>query len=339
MSIQRVGIIGTGAWGTTFAQVLADAGREVIMWGRNEETVAQIQSGSNQRYLPGIRLSPKITATTARSKVATDVDLLVVVLPTQVIRETLEPFQGLISPETPILSLSKGLERNSLKLVTDIISEAATVELYRVAALSGPNLSREIIEKHPTATVVASSSEDLASEIAEACHNSYFRPYVSTDLVGVEVAGATKNVIAVAVGAAEGMGWGSNTRTTLITRGLAEMTRFGIALGAHPDTFAGLAGMGDLIATCSSKLSRNFSFGYRMGQGMSKEEAKALSVGVVEGAATARPLVRQARKLGVDMPISEAVSAVINDGADLFEMSRALLDRPRKRDGWRIHLV
>lgn len=339
MSIQRVGIIGTGAWGTTFAQVLADAGRDVIMWGRNEEIVGQIQSGSNQRYLPGIRLSPKITATTDRSEVTTDVDLLVVVLPTQVIRETLEPFRDLISPETPILSLSKGLERGTLKLVTDVISEAAGVELYRVAALSGPNLSREIIEKHPTATVVASTSEDLAAEIAEACHNSYFRPYVSTDLVGVEVAGATKNVIAVAVGAAEGMGWGSNTRTTLITRGLAEMTRFGIALGAHPDTFAGLAGMGDLIATCSSKLSRNFSFGFRMGQGLSKEEAQALSIGVVEGAATAGPLVRQARKLGVDMPISEAVSAVINEGADLTATGRELLDRPRKRDGWRDRLV
>lgn len=339
MSIQRVGIIGTGAWGTTFAQVLADAGRDVIMWGRNEEIVGQIRSGSNQRYLPGIRLSPKITATTDRSEVTTDVDLLVVVLPTQVIRETLEPFRDLISPETPILSLSKGLERGTLKLVTDVISEAAGVELYRVAALSGPNLSREIIEKHPTATVVASTSEDLAAEIAEACHNSYFRPYVSTDLVGVEVAGATKNVIAVAVGAAEGMGWGSNTRTTLITRGLAEMTRFGIALGAHPDTFAGLAGMGDLIATCSSKLSRNFSFGFRMGQGLSKEEAQALSIGVVEGAATAGPLVRQARKLGVDMPISEAVSAVINEGADLTATGRELLDRPRKRDGWRDRLV
>ncbi|MDO5049703.1 MAG: NAD(P)H-dependent glycerol-3-phosphate dehydrogenase [Actinomycetaceae bacterium] len=339
MSIQRVGIIGTGAWGTTFAQVLADAGRDVIMWGRSVETVAQIQSGSNQRYLPGIRLSPQITATTDRSAVTTGVDLIVVVLPTQVIRETLTPFRDLISPETPILSLSKGLERDSLKLVTNIISEAASVELYRIAALSGPNLSREIIEKHPTATVVAANNEDLAAEIAQACHNPYFRPYVSTDLTGVEVAGATKNVIAVAVGAAEGMGWGSNTRTTLITRGLAEMTRFGIALGAHPDTFSGLAGMGDLIATCSSKLSRNFSFGYRVGQGMSLDEAYALSVGVVEGAATAGPLVRQAEKLGVDMPISKAVSSVINEGASVEDIGKLLLGRPRKRDGWRIRLV
>lgn len=339
MSIQRVAIIGTGAWGTTFAQVLADSGREVIMWGRNPATVDQINSGINQRYLPGIRLSSKISASTDRETVVSNVDLIVVALPTQSIRKTLEPFAPFIPQDTPVLSLSKGIEQGTFKLVTDIISEAAQVEPYRIAALSGPNLSREIIEKHPTATVVAATDEALAASIAEACHNKYFRPYVSTDIVGTEVAGATKNVIAVAVGAAEGMGWGSNTRTTLITRGLAEMTRLGIAMGAHPDTFAGLAGMGDLIATCSSKLSRNYSFGFRMGQGMTAEEATELSVGVVEGAATARPLVRHARKLGVDMPISEAVAAVLVDGQSIQDMGKALLSRPRKKDGWRIQLV
>ncbi|MDO5034158.1 MAG: NAD(P)H-dependent glycerol-3-phosphate dehydrogenase [Actinomycetaceae bacterium] len=339
MAIQRVGIIGTGAWGTTFAQVLADAGREVIMWGRSPEVVAQIKSGTNQRYLPGIRLSPRITATMDKAEAVQGVDLIVVVLPTQVIRETLETFRPLIDSQTPVLSLSKGVERESMELVTTVISQAAGVEQYRIAALSGPNLSREIIEKQPTATVVAARDENLGAEIAMACHNPYFRPYVSTDLVGVEVAGATKNVIALAVGAAEGMGWGQNTRTTLITRGLAEMTRMGIALGAHPDTFAGLAGMGDLIATCSSKLSRNFMFGYRLGQGMGIEEATELSLGVVEGAATAGPLVESAHKLGVDMPISEAVSGVINHGEAVVDMGQRLLDRPRKRDGWRIHLV
>lgn len=339
MSISRVGIIGTGAWGTTFAQVLADAGREVIMWGRSDEVVAQIRSGVNQRYLPGVRLSPRITATTDRAKVVQGVDLIVVVIPTQVIRKTLADFKPLIDPETPVLSLSKGVEGESMQLVTDVISQAAGVEAYRIAALSGPNLSGEIIEKQPTATVIAARDEALGAEIAKACHNPYFRPYVSTDLVGVEVAGAVKNVIALAVGGSEGMGWGANTRSTLITRGLAEMTRMGIALGAHPDTFAGLSGMGDLIATCSSKLSRNYSFGYRLGQGMSIEEATQLSLGVVEGAATAGPLVKSAENLGVDMPISKGVSDVINEGKSIEEMGQSLLDRPRKRDGWRVQLI
>lgn len=260
-------ILGTGAWGTTFAQVLAHAGRTVTMWGRNRETVKQINGGSNDKYLPGRRLCHTISATTDPASAVADADLVVVALPTQTIRGTLAQFRPVISEGTPVLSLAKGLEDGSNKLVTDIISESLGIGADQLAALSGPNLASEIIECQPTATVIASENEQIGSAIAQACHNAYFRPYLSTDLIGCEIAGATKNVIAVAVGAAEGLGWGANTRTTLITRGLAEMTRFGIALGARPDTFAGLAGMGDLIATCSSKLSRNYSFGYRIGQG------------------------------------------------------------------------
>lgn len=339
MSILRVAILGTGAWGTTFAQVLAHAGRTVTMWGRNAETVQQINAGANEKYLPGLRLSHGIDATTDPAEAIAGTDLVVVALPTQTIRPTLAQFRPLMSRGTPVLSLAKGLEDGSNKLVTDIISESLGIGVDQLAALSGPNLAREIIECQPTATVIASENEEIGSAIAQACHNEYFRPYLSTDLIGCEIAGATKNVIAVAVGAAEGLGWGANTRTTLITRGLAEMTRFGIALGARPDTFAGLAGMGDLVATCSSKLSRNYSFGFRIGQGKSVDEAFALSTGVVEGAKTALPLTQHAHSLGVDVPIAEAVASVLADGETVEAMGKRLLGRPRKKDGWQIELI
>ena len=227
----------------------------------------------------------------------------------------------------------------TLKRVDEIIADASGVPHSRIAVLSGPNLSREIAERQPTATVVASTDVELAKEIARTCHNSYFRPYVSADVVGTEMAGATKNVIAVAIGAAEGMGLGINTRSTLITRGLAEMTRLGTALGADPATFAGLSGIGDLVATCSSRLSRNFSLGHRLGSGMNLDEAMALSPGVVEGVASAGPILQVAASVGVDMPITSAVVEVVEGRATIADMGRMLLARPQKMDGWKIELV
>ncbi|MDO5719282.1 MAG: NAD(P)H-dependent glycerol-3-phosphate dehydrogenase [Actinomycetaceae bacterium] len=339
MTIAAVSVLGTGAWGTTFAQVLAHAGRTVTMWGRNPQTVEQINSGSNARYLPGIRLAETIRATTDPQLAIDGADLVVVALPTQTIRSTLPQFRALATCPVPILSLAKGLEDGTNKLVTDVITESLGVDIEQVAALSGPNLAREIIECQPTATVIAAENESVGAAIAEACHNEYFRPYLTTDLIGCEIAGATKNVIAVAVGASEGLGWGANTRTTLITRGLAEMTRYGIARGARAETFAGLAGMGDLIATCSSKLSRNYSFGYRIGQGKTVEQAYALSTGVVEGAKTAMPLTQHARSLCVDVPIAEAVADVLSGEETIATMGKRLLGRPRKKDGWAIELI
>lgn len=309
------------------------------MWGRNSRTVEQINSGSNARYLPGIRLADTIRATTDPKAATAGADLVVIALPTQTIRDTLSQFQSITAATVPVLSLAKGLEDGTNKLVTDVITESLGIGVELVAALSGPNLAREIIECQPTATVIASENEVVGAAIAEACHNEYFRPYLTTDLIGCEIAGATKNVIAVAVGASEGLGWGANTRTTLITRGLAEMTRYGIARGARPDTFAGLAGMGDLIATCSSKLSRNYSFGYRIGQGATVEQAYALSTGVVEGAKTAVPLTQHARSLSVDVPIAEAVAAVLSGDETISTMGKRLLGRPRKKDGWEIELI
>ena len=339
MSMTTAAVLGTGAWGTTFAQVLADAGVEVTMWGRNADTVSFINGRENPSYLPGITLSERISATSDIADAVEGKPLVVVAVPVKVVRRTLESARDYLAPEVVLLSLAKGLELGTLRRVDEIIADASGVPGRRIAVLSGPNLSREIADRQPTATVVASGDVELAKEIARTCHNPYFRPYVSTDVVGTEMAGATKNVIAVAIGAAEGMGLGLNTRSTLITRGLAEMTRLGTALGADPATFAGLSGIGDLVATCSSRLSRNFSLGHRLGSGMSMAEAMALSPGVVEGVASAGPILQVAASVGVDMPITGAVVEVVEGRATIEDMGRMLLARPQKMDGWKIELV
>ena len=316
MSMTTAAVLGTGAWGTTFAQVLADAGVDVTMWGRNADTISFINGHENPTYLPGITLSERICATTDIASAVSGEQLVVVAVPVKAVRVTLEAARDAFVPDVALLSLAKGLELGSLKRVDEVIADASGVPEERIAVLSGPNLSREIAEQQPTATVVA-----------------------STDVVGTEMAGATKNVIAVAIGAAEGMGLGINTRSTLITRGLAEMTRLGTALGADPATFAGLSGIGDLVATCSSRLSRNFSLGHRLGSGMSLAEAMALSPGVVEGVASAGPILQVAASVGVDMPITSAVVEVVEGRASIADMGRMLLARPQKMDGWKIELV
>lgn len=336
---KRAAVLGTGAWGTTFAQILADAGLKVTMWGRKDTTVDFINSGENATYLPGIELSDQISASTLIEDVVTGAQLIVVAVPVAGVRSTLEVARPCLSDDVAIVSLAKGLELVSHLRVDQIIEQASGLGQDRIAVISGPNLSREIAEHQPTATVVASTNQQLAIDIAKACHTSYFRPYVSTDVIGCEIAGATKNVIAVAIGAAEGMGLGLNTRATLMTRGLAEMTRLGQALGGDPATFAGLTGIGDLMATCSSRLSRNFSLGHRMGTGLSLDEALALSPGVVEGVRSAEPILAIADSLGIDMPISAAVLAVVSGDATIEQMGQMLLSRPQKMDGWEISLL
>ena len=335
----RAAVLGTGAWGTTFAQILADAGLKGTMWGRKAATVDFINSGENATYLPGIELSDQISASTSIEEVVTGAQLIVIAVPVAGVRSTLEAARPCLSDDVAIVSLAKGLELVSHLRVDEIIEQASGLGQDRIAVISGPNLSREIAEHQPTATVVASTNQQLAIDIAKACHTSYFRPYVSTDVIGCEIAGATKNVIAVAIGAAEGMGLGLNTRATLITRGLAEMTRLGQALGGDPATFAGLTGIGDLMATCSSRLSRNFSLGHRMGTGLSLDEALALSPGVVEGVRSAEPILAVADSLGIDMPISAAVWAVVSGDATIEQMGQMLLARPQKMDGWEISLL
>lgn len=334
----KVAVVGGGSWGTTFAQILADSGHEVCVWARREIIVEMINGHENSTYLPGVTLADSITATTDLKEAVEGADLVVVAVPTAVLASTISEAVK-YAPNAIYAALAKGIEVGSRKTVTEVMAEAGGLPDSQVAVISGPNLSMEIAMQQPAASVVASKDLETAKQIARACHNSYFRPYVSTDLVGVEIAGATKNVLALAIGAAEGMGFGANTRATLITRGLAEMTRLGIALGAKPGTFAGLAGIGDLVATCSSKLSRNYSLGYRLGRGLSLEDALSLSPGVAEGTQTVTPLLQLAYEKGVDMPIARGVYAVISGGATVEQMGEMLLGRPQKMDGWEIELL
>lgn len=334
----QIAVIGTGSWGTTFAKVLADAGHDVRMWGRRQAVVELINSGENSSYLPGVDLSPSITATTDMEAALEGADLVVLAVPVAVTAQIAKEASK-YAPDATYVSLSKGIEPGTKRTVTQIIAEAGGLAPEQVAAISGPNLSMEIAMGQPTASVVACSDIEVAKKIAKACHNDYFRPYVSTDVMGVEIAGAAKNVIALAIGASEGMGLGANTRATLITRGLAEITRLGVAMGAQASTFAGLAGIGDLVATCSSRLSRNYSLGYRLGRGMSLEEALSLSPGIAEGAKTAAPMLELADERGVDMPITRGVVEVVQGRATVEQMGEMLLGRPQKMDGWEIELL
>lgn len=334
----HIAVLGTGSWGTTFAQILADAGHDVIMRGRNQVVVDMINDHENSRYVPGLTLSDRVCATIDMEEAVRGASTVVIAVPTKVVGETVKAAHE-INPDAIYVSLSKGIDAKTGKLVADVMEEVGGVPADQIAIISGPNLSMEIAEKQPAATVVASSNFDTARTVAKACHNAYFRPYVSTDIIGVQVAGAAKNVVALAIGASEGMGLGANTRATLITRGLAEITRLGKAMGADPITFSGLAGVGDLIATCSSKLSRNYSLGYRMGRGMDLQEALSLSAGVAEGAKTAVPLLEIANRYGVDMPITTGVVEVISGRANVTQMGEMLLGRPQKMDGWEIELL
>lgn len=329
----RTAVIGTGAWGTAFAAVLADAGQEVTMWGRRAEVCAEItERRTNEAYLPGTDL-PAITATTDAAAAVRGARIVAVAVPAQTARETLAQFVGLIEPDAVVVSLMKGVELGTDRRMSEVLVEALGIPPERVAVVSGPNLAREIAAHQPTATVVAAHDRAAAELVAQACANPYFRPYTNADVVGVELCGAVKNVIALAVGIAQGCGYGHNTMATVITRGLVEITRLGLALGADAETFAGLAGMGDLVATCASPLSRNHSLGERIGQGMTLEQAVAATGGTAEGVKSSASVLELAVTAGVEVPITEAVVAMLYHGLPVEEMTQHLLSRPRKAEG------
>lgn len=325
-------VFGTGSWGTAFAGVLADAGTDVRMWGRRPEVVAAINAGCNEEYLPDLRLSERITATSDPEEAAADADIVVLAVPSQTLRANLETWGSDLPSDAAVVSLMKGVELGTTKRMSEVITDAGGVDPSRVVVVSGPNLAREIAQRQPAASVVAGADHAVAQRVADACAAPYFRPYTGEDVVGTEIAGATKNVIALAVGMAEGLGMGDNSKASIITRGLAETTRLGIALGGDAVTFAGLAGVGDLIATCMSPLSRNHSFGVRLGQGMSVEEVVAVTKQTAEGVKSSTSLLDLARHHGVDVPIIEQVNAMITEGRSADEVVEALLSRPRKAE-------
>jgi glycerol-3-phosphate dehydrogenase (NAD(P)+) len=330
--VSRAAVYGTGSWGTAFAAVLADAGTPVTMWGRREEVVAQVNAGVNEDYLPELRLPDTVRATTDPAEAAEGADVVVLAVPSQTLRDNLGAWGSVLPQGAAVVSLMKGVELGTTKRMSEVIAEVGGVEPDRVVVVSGPNLAREIAAKQPAASVVASRSEAMAERVAAACAAPYFRPYTGSDVVGTEIAGAVKNVIALAVGMAEGLGMGDNSKASIITRGLAETMRLGTAVGGDAVTFAGLAGVGDLIATCMSPLSRNHSFGVRLGQGMAVDEVVAVTRQTAEGVKSCTSILDLASAHGVDVPIIEQVDAMIRHGRTAQEVVAALLSRPRKAE-------
>ncbi|MDT0547313.1 NAD(P)H-dependent glycerol-3-phosphate dehydrogenase [Streptomyces sp. DSM 41529] len=311
--------------------VLADAGCEVTLWGRRPGPVEAINTTrANPDYLPGTELPRSVRATTDPAEAARGAEFTVLAVPSQTLRGNLAEWAPLLPADTVLVSLMKGVELGTAKRMSEVIGEVAEAPAERVAVLTGPNLAKEIAARQPAASVVACRNEAVARRLQAACHTPYFRPYTNTDVVGCELGGAVKNVIALAVGIADGMGLGDNAKASLITRGLAETTRLGLAMGADAHTFAGLAGMGDLVATCSSPLSRNHTFGTNLGRGMTLEETIAVTKQTAEGVKSCESVLDLARRHDVDMPITETVVSVVHDGKPPLVALKELMSRSAK---------
>ncbi len=339
-SATRVAVLGAGSWGTTFAKILADAAaasgveRSIRLWGRRAAVVDQINAEHrNEQYLKGIALPASITASTDVAEVLDGADLVVLAVPAQTLRPQLREWKHLIGPGTLVVSLMKGLELHSDARMSEVIREELALPADRVAVVSGPNLAMEIAREEPTASVVACSDAAAAGWMARSCTAPYFRPYTTADVVGVEIGGIVKNIIALAVGICEGQQMGDNTKASVITRGLAETSRLTLALGGEARTMAGLAGLGDLVATCSSALSRNHTAGRLLGTGLSLEQVTAEMTQTAEGIKSAQAVHELAGKLGVEMPITAAVVAVLAGKLSIDQLGPLLLSRDLKSEG------
>ncbi|WP_372699770.1 NAD(P)H-dependent glycerol-3-phosphate dehydrogenase [Arthrobacter sp. JSM 101049] len=335
---RKIAVLGAGSWGTTFAKVLADscteAGTAVQVWARRPEVAEEITTRhTNTTYLKDTRLPENITASSDAAAVLADADLVVLAVPAQQARRQLRDIRHLMPAGAVIVSLMKGLERDTDARMTEVIAEELAWPRDAIAVVSGPNLAMEIAREEPTASVVACPNEDTAAWIANACSPEYFRPYTNTDLVGVEIGGIVKNVIALAVGICDGRGMGDNTKASVITRGLAETTRLALAVGGKLETMSGLAGLGDLVATCSSPLSRNRTAGRHLGNGLSLEEVNEAMTQTAEGIKSARAVLDRARSAEVEMPITEAVVMVLEGKLTVSDMAERLLGRELKSEG------
>jgi glycerol-3-phosphate dehydrogenase (NAD(P)+) len=332
---EKIGVIGAGSWGTTLANLLAKKGQDVTLWAYEPELAVEMAgTGVNTPFLPGIGLSPRLRFTNSLQEAAADRDLLLFVVPSQSLRGVLRSMLPFLPKDAVIVSASKGVELETLKLVSQIYEELLPSELFRnFAALSGPTFAREVAQEMPTAVVAASEEPRIAQRAQKIFTTGYFRVYTNKDVTGVELGGAIKNVIAIAAGISDGLGFGHNTRAALITRGLAEMTRLGLAMGAQSSTFAGLAGMGDLVLTCTGDLSRNRSVGIKLGKGMKLADILAEMRMVAEGVKTTESARNLARRLGVDMPITEKLFQVLYHDKPAREGVIELMTRDLKAEG------
>ncbi|MEY4241447.1 MAG: hypothetical protein RJA14_1143 [Pseudomonadota bacterium] len=330
MQFKTAGVIGAGAWGTALAQVAGWAGLDVLLQAREPEVVESIRTRRiNEAFLPGVVIDDHVSVTGDLADLG-PCDLILAVPPAQHMRSTLQAFAAHHRPGVPVILCSKGIERGSLKLMTDVLAE--TLPAAPAAVLSGPSFAGEVARGLPSAVTLACADEALGEALMGTLSAPGFRPYLATDLIGAEVGGAIKNVLAIACGIAEGRGLGRSAHAALITRGFAEMTRMGVALGGQAETVAGLCGLGDLVLTCSSPQSRNMSLGLALGQGQTVEQALAGKRSVAEGYESA-PAVRElAARVGVDMPISLAVAALLNGETTVEAMIESLLSRPLKAE-------
>nr|WP_199922382.1 NAD(P)H-dependent glycerol-3-phosphate dehydrogenase [Microterricola viridarii] len=305
-------MLGAGSWGTTFAKILADGGADVVLWARRPELAREIQEAKrNSDYLPGINLPISLRATSRLDLALAGAEQVFVSVPSQSLRENLITAEPHIGANAIIVSLMKGVERSTGLRMSEVIEQVLPISTDRIAAISGPNLALEIAKEQPTAAVVSSTSLETAQAVALLARNGYFRTFVNTDVIGTEFGGVLKNLIAVAIGIVDGVGYGENTKASIITRGLVEMTDFAVAYGAHPETLSGLAGLGDLIATCQSPLSRNNTAGRLLGQGYSQADVVKQMQQTTEGLASVSPILELAKAKGVEMPIVEQVRQVL----------------------------
>ncbi|WP_426003070.1 NAD(P)H-dependent glycerol-3-phosphate dehydrogenase [Paenarthrobacter sp. NyZ202] len=337
---ETIAVLGAGSWGTTFAKVLADSAaatgavRDIRIWGRRAEVVEQInKEHRNGQYLKDIELPGGITASTDVAEVLKDAQLVVLAVPAQSLRPQLGEWKPLIAQDAIVVSLMKGLELTTDARMSEVIAQELGIPASRVVVVSGPNLAMEIAREQPTASVVACSDAETAASVALCCTAPYFRPYTSTDVVGVEIGGIVKNVIALAVGICEGRQMGDNTKASVITRGLAETSRLALALGGEAHTMAGLAGLGDLVATCSSALSRNHTAGRLLGEGLSLEQVGERMTQTAEGIKSGPAVHELAGKLDVEMPITAAVVAVLEGKMSVDDLGPRLLARALKSEG------
>jgi len=329
----RACVVGAGSWGTTVAVLMAE-NADVTLWARDADLAARVDANhENDRYLPGVPIPEQVHATNDLGAVCEEADVVVIGVPSHGFRGVLQAAAGSIRPEVPIVSLSKGIEQGTYLRMTEVVRDVlAEHDPDRIGVLTGPNLAREVAEGQPTASVVAIGDEAVARELQQLFMTRTFRVYTNPDVIGCEIAGALKNVVAIATGIAAGLGHGDNTKAALITRGLAELARLGVALGGDPLTFSGLAGMGDLVATCTSEKSRNRSVGVELGKGRSLDEVLAEMQMVAEGVKSTRSVLELAAHHGVDMPIAGFVGAVLYEGARAADLVPSLMLREAKAE-------
>jgi glycerol-3-phosphate dehydrogenase (NAD(P)+) len=334
MTAGRIAVIGAGAWGTALANVIVRAGRRATLWARDAAAAQALAACRENPRLPGMRLDERVAVLALSTAAMPDDDAILVAVPAQALRDSLARLAGGVRRGTPVVACAKGIERTTRRFMTEIIVECLPEAVP--AILSGPSFAADVARGLPTAVTLAAGDEAVARGLARSLGSAAFRPYHSTDVRGVEIGGAAKNVLAIAVGIVTGRGLGASAAAALTTRGFAELMRFGRSYGARPETLTGLSGLGDLILTCASPQSRNFSFGFALGRGAAPKAARAAGAGVgplAEGAFTASVLVEMARERGIEMPIAEAVAAVLDGALGIDTAIEALLARPLRAEG------